>query len=161
MDGLNEVTWVTKLPTSSMEHHIDTFAVGMRIENIKQHMPDGTHLWVKGKEDLMVDDSALINERQLNRIDNDNCDTDVCSRCGSPEARDVAFSINVAETMEETVKLCNDCCVTKHEREFASFVTRDEEKIKEAQALGIKVETPRTVSGQGPTQTEWISIRVC
>lgn len=80
MDGLEAITWVTKLPTSSMEHHIDTFGVGMRINEI----PDDLGGWIK---DTMQDDSARINERQLDRMHNDNCDADVCSRCGSPEAR--------------------------------------------------------------------------
>jgi hypothetical protein len=151
MDGLGEVTWVQRMPSSSMEHHIETFAVGMRISE----MPDELSMWIK---DRIEDDSDVINQRQLDRMHNDNCDTDVCSKCGSPEARPVAVAVGAREDWEETVMLCNECCTAKYEREFDTFVTRDEKKIRDAAALGIKPQAVRTVGGESPSQAEWLGM---
>lgn len=207
MDGMKDEYWPGKgYPSSAMEHHIDQYAVGIRIDQL----PSPLSIWIK-------DDSALINERQLDAIAYVNCDTGVCSRCGDPDCREIGTTHNKTnltkdlslgiihnkvarpwqkalarmrleewrdyeqamldyktyggdeplrptayslESTLNTVKLCQDCCLARYEREFETFVTRNEDLIETALNLGFRPEAPRTISGQGPTETEWVHIVV-
>ena len=184
MDGMNKEHWPGKgYPSSGMEAHIDQFAVGMRISEVPSSII---------VNDRLDDDSDVINQRQLDRMHNDNCDTDVCSKCGSPEARlfgtnrgSVKLTASLAKgivhlpspppwlliqardrlkeeqaykealerfdpdvdehrpvrpidndvdspTSHSKAMLCSDCCAASYEREYDSFVTRDEKKIRKA-----------------------------